>query len=370
MRIRGISEHGPREAACCLKHLAYDFVPVSAGGGIRSRPGLRTVGSSGHFVGITRFRRAEPRLSVGGGARRFDPMARAARAKLSSEEGDEMSPLGRGIAPTTLVVFCTAVAVALVAVGTASAAVGVNCVKPFDLTSKNQDLTNCKMNGVTIPGSELPGDAMQFSNFSGASLNGATVGDVLASFTLRDVNLTNARLVGITVDGDGSFYSATAPGATLKSSLIGGTGAFEAATLTGANLRNIQIPASSFSLAFQFAILQGADLSGAIIGGDGSFDYANLNGANLAGATISANDAFSTPTLAVPTTTLVGASLVKAIISGSNDFSNADLTGADLTGAIDTGSNNFQGAVFSNTICPDGTNSDNDGGTCLGHGIS
>ena len=30
----------------------------------------------------------------------------------------------------------------------------------------------------------------------------------------------------------------------------------------------------------------------------------------------------------------------------------------------------FRMATFSNTTCPDGTNSDNDGGTCLGHGIS
>ncbi len=60
------------------------------------------------------------------------------------------------------VVATVSVAVALVAAGTAAASVGVNCVKPFDFTSKNQDLTNCKMNGVTIPGSNLPGDAMQF----------------------------------------------------------------------------------------------------------------------------------------------------------------------------------------------------------------
>ena len=46
-------------------------------------------------------------------------------------------------------VFCATVAVALLAVGSAAASVGVNCVKPFDLTSKSQDLTNCKMNGVT-----------------------------------------------------------------------------------------------------------------------------------------------------------------------------------------------------------------------------
>ena len=119
-------------------------------------------------------------------------------------------------------VFCTAVAVALVAAGSAAASVGVNCVKPFDFTTKYQDLHNCKMNGVTITGSNLPGDAMQGSNLTGASLNGATIGTDSATLTLRDANLTNASLVGVTIGGDCTFCSATLTGATLKKSVIGG----------------------------------------------------------------------------------------------------------------------------------------------------
>jgi uncharacterized protein YjbI with pentapeptide repeats len=267
-------------------------------------------------------------------------------------------------------VFCATVAIALVVASSAAASVGVNCVKPFDFVSKSQDLTNCKMNGVTIPGSELPGDAMQHSNFTGASLNGATIGVGNAEETLRDTNMTNASMVGVTVGGTTTFDSASLPGAILKNSIIGGTDDFVAADLTGDNLKNVQIPTSSFSLAFQFATLAGASLRGASIAGDESFNYANMNGADLSGAAISANDAFSTFALTPPpTTSLVGASLAGATISGSDDFRFADLTGADLTGAIVTGSNNFQGALFSNTTCPDGTNSDNDGGTCVGHGI-
>ncbi|GIJ36547.1 pentapeptide repeat-containing protein [Verrucosispora sp. WMMD703] len=43
------------------------------------------------------------------------------------------------------------------------------------------------------------------------------------------------------------------------------------------------------------------------------------------------------------------------------DFTNADLTGADLTGA------SIGGVVWRNTICPDGTNSDDNRHTCAGH---
>jgi uncharacterized protein YjbI with pentapeptide repeats len=46
----------------------------------------------------------------------------------------------------------------------------------------------------------------------------------------------------------------------------------------------------------------------------------------------------------------------------------ADLTGANLTGADLTGANlhgaDLTGVIWSNTTCPDGTNSNNDGGTC------
>jgi uncharacterized protein YjbI with pentapeptide repeats len=49
-------------------------------------------------------------------------------------------------------------------------------------------------------------------------------------------------------------------------------------------------------------------------------------------------------------------------------FNGADLTRADFTGAAATTSA-FASAVFSRTICPDATNSDDNGGSCAGHGL-
>jgi uncharacterized protein YjbI with pentapeptide repeats len=43
------------------------------------------------------------------------------------------------------------------------------------------------------------------------------------------------------------------------------------------------------------------------------------------------------------------------------------LTGADLTGADLRGATGLESATWVNTICPDGTNSDTSGATCLGH---
>jgi uncharacterized protein YjbI with pentapeptide repeats len=45
----------------------------------------------------------------------------------------------------------------------------------------------------------------------------------------------------------------------------------------------------------------------------------------------------------------------------------ADLTEADLNGATMTGAN-VTSVTWSNTVCPDGTNSNNDGGTCVNNG--
>ena len=57
-------------------------------------------------------------------------------------------------------------------------------------------------------------------------------------------------------------------------------------------------------------------------------------------------------------------------------MSNADLRGTDLRGTYLAGADltnaNLRGAhlggdLWNNTICPDGTNSDANGGTCVGH---
>ena len=68
----------------------------------------------------------------------------------------------------------------------------------------------------------------------------------------------------------------------------------------------------------------------------------NLSGTDLSGANLAGGD-------------LSAANLNRANLSG------ADLSDADLSGA------NLNRVIWSNTTCPDGTNSNNNGNTCLGH---
>ena len=91
------------------------------------------------------------------------------------------------------------------------------------------------------------------------------------------------------------------------------------------------------------ASMQGANLNGGDVAG------ALLVNANLAGANLNNAD-------------LSGALLNGANLSGAN-LHGADLTGANLTGANLSGAN-LNRAVWSHTTCPDGTSSDDDGGSC------
>jgi hypothetical protein len=117
--------------------------------------------------------------------------------------------------------------------------------------------------------------------------------------------------------------------------------------LAGCDLSGVNLSfANLVGADLQGANLKGANLSGAFLSG------ANLSGANLMGANL--NDA-----------DLTGANLKGANLSGAN-LNFASLSGANLVGAnLKTASLIFVG--WGNTTCPDGSNSDNEGGTCVGH---
>ena len=92
--------------------------------------------------------------------------------------------------------------------------------------------------------------------------------------------------------------------------------------------------------------LPAANLAGAIATNANAKD-AYLAAANLSGANLSQ------------------ASFARAVLDNSN-LSGAKLSMTDLTGASLAGAN-LTGVTWSQTTCPDGSNSNANGGTCLGH---
>jgi virginiamycin B lyase len=106
------------------------------------------------------------------------------------------------------------------------------------------------------------------------------------------------------------------------------------------------------SLTLTNAQLAGANLAAANLL-NANLSDANLAGANLAGANLNGAN-------------LSGVNLAGANLNGAN-LNGANLTGASLKGVLSNSSTNFNNVTWSNTVCPDGTNSNNDGGTCIGH---
>ncbi len=146
----------------------------------------------------------------------------------------------------------------------------------------------------------------------------------------------------LTLPGDthaGRFVSGTAV-VTVMSAPPDVPVAGSGPNLQGANLNKASRPGDFLvGASLQGANLNKADLAGAYL------DATNLSGANLNGADFSG--AF-----------LNGADLDNANLHG------VDLTGANLTGARLTGAN-LNGVTWSDTTCPDGSKSDDDGGTCV-----
>ena len=119
--------------------------------------------------------------------------------------------------------------------------------------------------------------------------------------------------------------------------------------LSGAVLRATEQPWNYYNyIDLGGCNLQGADLSAQLM------VEAYLAGADLRDANVSgANMVFADFTGA----NLAGADMASGQLQGAN-FTNANLLGADLTNAI------IRSARWKNTTCPDGTNSDANGGTC------
>ena len=128
--------------------------------------------------------------------------------------------------------------------------------------------------------------------------------------------------------------------------------------LSGQNLKNT---------ALGNAYLVGANISGANLNG-GQAAGALLVNANLRGKPQQRRPLERAPERGEPERrepprrTLTGANLTGANLTGAN-LNGANLTGANLTGANLTGAN-LNGVTWSHTTCPDGTSSDDDGGSC------
>jgi uncharacterized protein YjbI with pentapeptide repeats len=192
----------------------------------------------------------------------------------------------------------------------------------------------------------------------------------LAGFDLAGVDLAEARLTFASSGGITGVPAALPAEFRLADGYIVGPDVdLEKAALSGADLAGVEL---------READLAEANLSGADLSGDG-LERTDINDTDLLGATLTGviSGSVEGTTTELPTnwtqlnSVLIGpgANLTDASLTdanlGNDDFAGDNLSSADFQGSTLAGAN-FDGATWSETTCPDGSNSNNDGNTCAG----
>ena len=200
------------------------------------------------------------------------------------------------------------------------------------------DFHRCDLGGIVIIGQKLDGISFARANLAGA--NGGCDPD-LSPTSLVGAIISRADLHGA------KLCDANLTDADLHASNLRDV-SFEDATLRNANLSSADLVGVSAG----FASFADTDLSNATWrDGDavgGFFAGADLHRADLRGTDLRS-------------ARMAGADLRYARLGG------VDFTSTDLTGASWKHATGLSTAIWSDTTCPDGTNSDANGGTCVGH---
>lgn len=184
---------------------------------------------------------------------------------------------------------------------------------------------------------------------------------------LSGANMNRANLAGLYLDLD---YEVVMSGATLVRADLTGTN-LSTVYLTDADLRGASmVGARMEETQFQSANFSRADLTDAswfdAWGAHALFVGATLDGAEIEGTFLMAAD-FTRASLRGTTFSassfdnLVGATFTRSDLTG------ATFNGMNLTGATFLGATGLDTVTWINVTCPDGTNSDANGGTCMGH---
>ena len=250
--------------------------------------------------------------------------------------------------------FSTAVLVivmllTLTGYASAQGTVGADCTEPPNLVPfadlVNCDLSGRDMQGVNIWSADLSGANLSDANLSGALLEGVDFTGANATGAIFDnADLFTTILTGATFDNaslrDTNMEDAYAPGGSFINA------DFRGADLYFADFRNTNVSGANFSGNF----LNSFDLPGAIA------QNANFSGARMTFMNMRDTD-------------LRGADLSFTLL-GFVSFNNADFRDATLLGAGQSSGVNFDGVIWGNTTCSDGSNSDDNDGdnfTCEGN---
>jgi len=250
--------------------------------------------------------------------------------------------------------------------------VNANDANFTDATLSDAQASTAQLTDADFVGANLT-DMGAGANFTGANLRGANIsatqfqGATFADLSSGDLTATQAPVLP-------ALWS-------LSDGYLLGPGVnFDGLNLTGWNLSNLNLSNSEFVGAnltnanLDGDNLAGSDVQDAIFTGV-SWTAVESGGITGTPAALPAHWTISDGYLIGPDDGLVSANLAGANLTGA-DLAGADLylgslAGANLTDADFQGASldlvDLTGAIWSDTSCPDGSNSDNDGGTCAGN---
>lgn len=214
-------------------------------------------------------------------------------------------------------------------------------------------LSNTDFSWRTLKGDDFSGSGCTFNSdiFNHTDLNGTNFTDCsFGNYNSSATTFNNTDFTTFTL-GNNTFNNPSITNSNL-SGLNMTTDNFQAITitssnLTGVNLSNIELGQNG-GITISSTNLTNANLSGISFGGQGvDFSNDNYTNTNFTGANFSNTSS----------TSFAG-------VTGSNtNFTNANLSNVTTTGA------DLTSPIWSNTTCPDSTNSNDDGNTCVGHGF-
>jgi uncharacterized protein YjbI with pentapeptide repeats len=217
------------------------------------------------------------------------------------------------------------------------------------------DLSGADLTSTELTGADLYGANLTNSNLSGADLSGTTLAGLFSGGIIGTPSALPSGwiLMGGYLIGPGAYLSyANLSGLDLANIDLANANLISS-NLTSTNLAGATLTGVEYGgiIGTPAALPSGWSLMGGYLIGPGAYlSYANLSGFNLSGLNLSS-------------AVLYGANLSGANLTDAN-LTDANLTEANLDAAILTGAN-LTGVTWSNDTCPDGTNSNNDGGTCL-----
>jgi uncharacterized protein YjbI with pentapeptide repeats len=222
---------------------------------------------------------------------------------------------------------------------------------PGSPVTQGQPVTFTAAVAATAPGAGTPTGTVTFYD-GGKSLGTGQLSLVGGTdqATFSTSSLTHS--ITASYSGDGNFLTSTS--AALTQYINTNLSSYPKLPSGAYNLSNANLSGGYFvGMSLAGASLTGANLTNA------TFSGANLTGANLSNSNFMGSTNFTNANLR-------GANLSNSNFKGDT-FTGANLSGSNLMGATGLKTATLTNVIWSNTACPDGTNSNSDGGTCMGH---